>query len=168
MNLAITSGKNKKEWFWKSHNNVIGEETQFKDEADFFNMGAIDWTAASVVFRNRGIGPLDQRFRIFGNIIGADIQSDENETLAILDSEISSLAWPNPSSAQFNFNLETQALGKKVTLSIFDISGKIVHQHVDLVAKNNYVWDASAMTPGFYFVKIDGENTSKRFKIIKQ
>ncbi len=169
VNLAFNPGGN--QWLWQSQTNVAGEESHFKDEADLFGSGAIDWTAASVAFSDRD--PLDQRYQIFGDIIGVETQSDDtesvqNEPLITLNSGINSLIWPNPSSGQFNFNLKTLSLDKEASLSIFDISGKLVHQNANIASDANYIWDASDMTSGFYFVSIDGATVSKRFKIVKQ
>ncbi|WP_256369368.1 T9SS type A sorting domain-containing protein [Tenacibaculum sp. M341] len=78
------------------------------------------------------------------------------------------MAWPNPSNNSFNFDLRIMNSEKEVSMKIFDMAGKIVYKVSDIDTKNNHVWDASRMSTGFYFVSLEGNKTTKRFKIIKK
>jgi len=166
VNLAFSNGN---QWFWISEDNTVGEVTQFKDEADLFGTGATDWTSTVATF---GTAPLDQTFQIFGDIISnssnnEDIQQEA--ALATLETEINSLAWPNPFSGMINFNIKTMnSESSNLSIQIFDTSGKLVHKKLNINNNAVYNWDASNMATGIYFVSIDGTDVSKRFKIIKK
>ncbi len=164
-NLAFDGGN---QWFWASQDNVVGDESQFRDAADLFGTGAVDWTAASAAL---GRDPLDQIFQIFGDIISTDTSPDEvevaqDEPLVTLNSGISSLVYPNPSSDVFNFNIRALNVDQKITLRIFNITGQIVHENLNLSSEADYSWDASSMNSGFYFVTIDGAGISEKMKIL--
>jgi len=157
------------QWFWTSESNNVGEVTHFRDVEDLFGTGAIDWTSTEVAL---GTASIDQTFQIFGDIIS--VSNSENvqqeAALATLDSntEITALAWPNPSNNVFHFNMNSITSDTDLSIQIFDISGKLVHKKLSLDTDSVYTWDASSMATGIYFVNLDGENISKRFKILKK
>ncbi|GAA4110164.1 hypothetical protein GCM10022393_07110 [Aquimarina addita] len=166
VNVAF-DGEN--QWFWSSQNNEVGAESQWIDVANLFGVGATEWIPASVAL---GRDPLDQTFQIFGDIEDVGItpngaEINEQEPLAVLTSEISSLVWPNPSSDQFTFSFEALDLGERISIQIFDISGKLIHNASNLDVKENHLWNASNMNSGFYFVNLSSDVSSKSFKIIK-
>ncbi len=163
VNVPFAGGN---QWFWNSEANSVGQVTQFRDAANLFGTGAIDWTPTNVAL---GRDPIDQTFQIFGDIIGTDVEDTTQEaSLVTLDNGLNSLAWPNPSTGAFNFNFSSLTSENEVSMYVFDISGKLVHQKSSLKSKANYTWDASKISAGFYFVNVKGANTSKRFKIIKK
>lgn len=163
VNLAFGTGN---QWFWSSESNKIGEVTQFRDVANLFGTGAIDWTPTTIAF---GREPLDQNFQIFGDIIGTEVNDSnvQEAALATLDTNLNSLAWPNPSTGSFNFDFRAITEEEEVSIYVFDLSGNVVHNQGELGTDNQYTWDASGMASGLYFVKIEGIKTSKSFKIIK-
>ncbi len=166
VNLPFLPGGN--QWFWSSEDNTVGQVTQFRDVADLFGVGATDWTPTTVAL---GRDPLDQTFQIFGDIIGLGTESNEQTqeaSLVSIDSQLNSLAWPNPSNGIFNFNLNTISSDKEIAISIHDIAGKVIYQQEKLSTKSNHTWDASNVSSGIYLVNVIGQKTTKRFKIIKK
>lgn len=165
VNLAF--GVDGNQWFWSSEDNNVGEVTQFRDVADLFGTGAVDWTSSAV---SLGRAPIDQTFQIFGDIISTSNTENtvQEASLATLTTEINSLVYPNPSSSAFNFNINTITSDTKVSIQIFDISGKLVHKKLNIDNNSVYTWNALDMSTGIYFVNLTGENTSKQFKILKK
>ncbi|CAM1340086.1 conserved exported hypothetical protein [Tenacibaculum amylolyticum] len=166
VNLAFLPGGN--QWFWASEGNNVGQVTKFRDPANLLGTGALDWTAATIAL---GRPAIDQTFQIFGDIVNLGAEEEDalaEAALTTLNIDFNSLAWPNPSTGAFNFDVSNITTDKEVSLSIFDISGKLVHQKLHMQPKTRYTWDASNMATGFYFVKVAGLNTNKRFKIVKK
>ncbi|WP_075343533.1 T9SS type A sorting domain-containing protein [Tenacibaculum agarivorans] len=165
VNLPFLPGGN--QWFWASETNKVGEVTQFRDPADLFGTGAVDWTATTVAL---GRDPLDQIFQMFGDIVG--VGGDENSiteaSLATLETDLNSLVWPNPSANVFNFNMSSITSENDISMYIFDISGKLVHEESNFKSNLNYSWDASKLSSGLYIINIKGKNTDRKFKIIKK
>ncbi|WP_299433949.1 T9SS type A sorting domain-containing protein [uncultured Aquimarina sp.] len=168
VNLAFNPGTN--QWFWASQDNVIGEETQFRDPANIFGLGATDWSTASLVF---GRTPLDQTFQIFGDIIGSDIDPIAPETevaLATLDLVKEISVYPNPSNNTFFFNFG-DAISKSsnnVNINIFNSTGNLVHTISGVNASSSVNWDASRLASGLYYAKISGTNTNTVVKLLKK
>ncbi|WP_378180389.1 T9SS type A sorting domain-containing protein [Aquimarina sp. SS2-1] len=168
VNLAFNPGTN--QWFWASQDNVIGEESQFRDAANIFGLGATDWSTASVVFSRT---PLDQTFQIFGDIISSDIEPDSPEVAAPLTTlnltkDVS--VYPNPSNNEFFFNLG-DAMAKsnqKVTIDIFNSTGNLVHTISDVNSSANITWNASRLSSGIYYAKISGLSTNTVVKLLKK
>lgn len=154
------------QWFWSSQENNVGEISQFRDVANLFGAGATDWTPGTIFTGT----PIDQTFQIYGDIINSSSNGDDGLTeasLTTLETELNSLAWPNPSTGIFYFNLNSLQ-DENVSMNIFDVSGKLVHKSDNLKTNINQSWDASASASGIYFISLEGKNTSKRFKIIKK
>lgn len=161
------------QWFWTSQNGGVGAETHFRDAFDLFGTGATDWTGTSLAL---GTPVLDQVFQVFGSIVpateAASARKVEDQPLADLDMAVSTLVWPNPSTGQFTFKVD---LGnaiveseEKVNMSIFNTSGRMIHQVMDIDTNENFVWDAYHQPMGIYMVKIVGPGTNQSFKIVKQ
>lgn len=166
VNLAFFPGTN--QWFWASEANNVGQVTQFRDQNNLFGTGAIGWTPTSVAF---GADPIDQTFQIFGDIVSTSSTNEDTlqeTTLTTLETEINKLAWPNPSTGAFYFNFGKISSEANVSMQIFDISGKLVHQVANVKSQETYTWNASSMASGFYFVNLKGTNATKRFKILKK
>ncbi len=167
-NLAF--GPNNTQWFWSSQNGGIGENSQFRDQANLFGTGAIDWTASTVAF---GTAPLDQVFQIYGMIddaggpAGPEIASIA-EPLTTVDARLNTVVWPNPSRDIFRFNFKDLQVQENVNVNIFDIRGKLVFTRSDIDSRASFEWNASSITPGFYFVRVLGKTTNESFKIIKK
>lgn len=171
-NLAFNPGTN--QWFWASQDNVIGNETQFRDPVNIFGVGATDWSLASVVFART---PLDQRFQIFGDIIGTDVDpvSPESDiaplTTLNLNNNINNIAvYPNPSDNTFVFNLgKTIAKAtNKIHIQIFNSTGNLIRKFDNVDAKASISWDASGLAAGLYYAKINGETINTVVKLLKR
>ncbi|MEP4095016.1 T9SS type A sorting domain-containing protein [Reichenbachiella sp.] len=161
------------QWFWTSQNGGIGEEPHFKDNFDLFGTGATDWTGVSVAF---GRPPLDQVFQVFGSIVApstdAATRKRGDQTLAELNMDISTLVWPNPSTGQFTFKVDMgdaiKLSEERVNMSIFNTSGRLVHELRNVDTASEFVWDAYHQPTGIYMVKIVGPGTNQSFKIVKK
>lgn len=168
VNLAFNPGTN--QWFWASQDNVIGEETQFRDAANIFGLGATDWSTASVVFERT---PLDQIFQIFGDIIGSDIEPivpEAEAPLTTLDLTKDIAVYPNPSSNEFFFNLgdTISKSSKSVSINIFNSTGNLIHTISDVNSSTNITWDASSLASGLYYAKISGTKSNTVVKLLKR
>ncbi|WP_299712333.1 T9SS type A sorting domain-containing protein [uncultured Tenacibaculum sp.] len=165
VNLAFLPGGN--QWFWASQDNNVGQVTQFRDTANLLGTGAVDWTPTNIAL---GRAPIDQTFQIFGDIIntGGEEEDTQEASLVSIEGQLNSLAWPNPSTGIFNFNLQTISSEKELSIQVIDLSGKIVHQNSKVSTKTNYSWDASNVSAGIYLINIEGQKTAKRFKIVKK
>ncbi|MBP2833334.1 T9SS type A sorting domain-containing protein [Aquimarina sp. U1-2] len=168
-NLAFNPAQT--QWFWASQNGGIGLEPQFKDDLNLFGTGAVDWTPVSEAF---GRDPLDQVFQVFGDVndSGSGVPEEEaglKEPLTTLEGKMSGLVFPNPSTNSFTFNFNNLKVPNKVDIKIFDIAGNMVYQEsgLDSSSGTSY-WDASAMTPGFYFAKITSDSFSANVKLVKR
>ena len=73
--------------------------------------------------------------------------------------------YPNPSISNFKVNISTEELGE-ITLQVFDVLGKMVHQEKGQSAKL-YNFGLN-FKPGFYVVKVIQANQFMTSKIIKQ
>ena len=78
-------------------------------------------------------------------------------------------AYPNPSSSQFTFKFnELNTIDDKLNLKIFDITGKMVFQRLNVNSTDPLVWDASNYANGVYLAKIVGLNTNVSKRLIKE
>ncbi len=168
VNLAFNPGGNR--WFWASQDNTVGVETQFRDAANIFGAGATDWTPFNAVF---GGDPLDQTFRVFGDIIGGPNEEETaavNDELAIVNAVKSASVYPNPSNGEFiiNFGDKLAKSGGKATISIFNSTGSLVHVDRSVDMSTNFVWDAANLSSGFYYARITGNMSPVLFKLSKK
>jgi len=166
------------QWFWRSQAQITGNESVWRDQANLFGTGAIDWFGSSLVF---GGDPTDQIFQLFGRVTesvdGEDpvtsasvddtLENTESEELAEVNMKTESAAWPNPSNNEFNFLLKNNT-DSKVTARVFNLLGQMVYEKSNIDASQAFKWDASAAPSGVYVVKISGPTTNKNFNIVKQ
>lgn len=170
-NLAF--GPEGQQWFWSTQDEVVGNESAFKDTGVFLE---IDWIAKSLVF---GGEPNDMVFQIFGAV---ETQIDEGETsksVLVLDEALETEAlaeieargittvWPNPSSSEFYFSLKDN-LDAKVDAKVYNILGQLVYEKDQIDATQTFSWNANGSPAGLYIVKITGAHTSKSFNIVKK
>lgn len=165
------------QWFWLTQAGLIGNSNLFRDTADLFGTGAIDWTPTNLVF---GGDPEDHIFQIFGTvdngstgdtaveIAPSGIAGQEDpQSLATLETEVITAVWPNPSTDEFYFALKNTE-DKKVSAQIFNMVGQKVFEMKGTNSSKPIIWNASNSPAGIYFVKITGLNTNENFKIIKK
>ena len=154
------------QWFWSTQGVVNGSESFIKDEANLFQAGAVDWTSTSTAF---GRAPADQVFQLFG--VSAEAESTNNtsqeNSLATLNANSVSVAWPNPSTDQFRFNVSTLGDGK-ASIRVHNLTGKLVYEKKNLDASREFNWNASKVSSGIYFVVINGDNFRYTGKLIKK
>lgn len=170
-NLAFNP--NATQWFWISQNGGVGQEPHFRDNLDLFGTGSTNWTGASVAF---GRPPLDQVFQVFGSIIPAAAapgsRNADNQSLAELGMEVSTTIWPNPSTGRFSFRVgfgeEALNTSRRVNMSIYNTSGRLVHEQLNIDTTADFMWDAYNQPMGIYMVKIVGVGVNQTFKIVKQ
>ncbi|NAY91838.1 T9SS type A sorting domain-containing protein [Muricauda sp. JGD-17] len=165
------------QWFWSTQAGLIGNEANFRDSADLFGVGAIDWTSRSIAF---GTGPEDQVFQIFGTVDSGSTQDtaaeiapsetfveQDSQNLATVETNVITAVWPNPSTNEFYFALKNSE-DRKVTTQIFNLLGQKVFESSEMSGSKPIIWNASNSPAGIYFVKIRGQKTNEDFKIIKR
>lgn len=93
-------------------------------------------------------------------------EKDVNAISELSSSEIQ--VYPNPSSGIVNIGIE--GFGQEFTISILDISGKIIQSHLiqNAATVNNQVLDLSGNASGLYFVNIFNDKKSVYKKIVLQ
>ncbi len=168
---------NATQWFWLTQAGLIGNESLFRDTADLFGTGAIDWTNKSQVF---GGLQEDQIFQIFGTadngsegdtameIAPSGVAGEQtSQNLANVETNVVTAVWPNPSTEEFYFALKNND-DSKVSTQIFNMVGQMVYEKTNQDSSKPFVWNASNSPAGIYFVKITGANTNENFKIIKK
>ena len=89
------------------------------------------------------------------NITGVGINETANHVVSI---------YPNPTNGMVNINLGSN--NSTVNYSITSIEGKVIE--TGKTSTNNITVDLSNESKGVYFVKINTENTSTVYKLIKQ
>ncbi|WP_456457788.1 T9SS type A sorting domain-containing protein [Reichenbachiella sp.] len=161
------------QWFWTSQNGGVGQESQFLDQFDLFGTGSTNWTDVSVAF---GRPPLDQVFQVFGSIVPSTLdpvsaRTTENGPLVDLEMEVRSVVYPNPSTGEFTFSIEmgdSDPAAPIINMSVYNTSGRLVHQMRDIDTKTEFRWDAFNQPAGIYMVKLNGPRVSQSFRIVKK
>ena len=157
-------------WFWANTTDIVGDEALYiapdGDQAGKFefpnNSFVADWTPISQTDKYAGSPPRDLLFKIFGTTGTLGV-----EELAVLGNLVT--AYPNPSSSQFTFKFnELNTIDDKLNLKIFDITGKMVFQRLNVNSTDPLVWDASNYANGVYLAKIVGLNTNVSKRLIKE
>lgn len=159
-----------RQWFWSTQDVVRGNEAAFRDPANLFGTGALDWTPQSGAFTTRP--PRDHIFQIFGLVeeaggSGEGTESNDPELLASVEGTAKTIVYPNPSGGDFNFRLNAST-DSNLTARIYSITGQLVFEREGLVPGASFNWNASASPAGFYIVNISGANTNEQFKIIRR
>lgn len=81
------------------------------------------------------------------------------------DADKNLLIYPNPMTGICMINFETTIQGK-ITLILYDITGKIVLQVQELLLKGHHTYSLSGINNGVYFLKVKSDNYSKTAKIV--
>ena len=89
------------------------------------------------------------------DVTGVGIKQNINNTVSI---------YPNPTSGVVNINLSNNST--VVNYSITTIEGKVVE--IGKTSTNSISIDLSKEVNGIYFIKINTENSSTVYKLIKQ
>ena len=86
-----------------------------------------------------------------------DFVIDASAVLSINDFEEGEfLLYPNPSSDIFNITRFTTA-GENMTVKVFDVMGKLIHQRKNIVDRN-YKINLNGVSKGIYFLHVNIEN----------
>jgi hypothetical protein len=75
--------------------------------------------------------------------------------------------YPNPSTSQFNINIETFNDNEKISVRIFDAAGRLVEVRNNLSGSQT-LKIGNNLKAGFYFAEIRQGNVSKQLKLLKQ
>jgi len=157
-------------WYWANTTDIVGDEALYiAPEGDqsglqtFPNNSKVaDWTPISETDKYAGSPPRDLLFKIYGTIGTLGV-----EELAVLGNLVT--AYPNPSSSQFTFKVnEINPVDDKLSLKIFDITGKQVYKKLNINSTEPIVWDASNYANGVYLAKIVGLHTNVIKRLVKE
>lgn len=92
------------QWFWRTTGTVKGTQGYFKDPANLFGRGAINWTAQSTAF---GGVQTDMIFTLFGKGAGAPTPAAPSDLTALYDTDTRfNLTWSDNSSDEFAFLIQ--------------------------------------------------------------
>ncbi|MFO0478056.1 MAG: T9SS type A sorting domain-containing protein, partial [Bacteroidota bacterium] len=84
-------------------------------------------------------------------------------TMEYIESKL--FIYPNPAKNQIT--ISTAASLKNASVSIFDMTGRLVHEKNNLEGKSNVI-DISNYDSGIYFFEINQSNEFIRAKVIKE
>jgi hypothetical protein len=100
---------NSTQWFWRNTATVTGSQGKFKDPANLFGTGAIDWTNQSAAF---GGVPTDMLFTLFGKGTGIPAPAAPSNLNALYSSDVKfDLTWSDNSSTEIGFLIERSTNG---------------------------------------------------------
>ncbi|MFN2261645.1 MAG: family 16 glycosylhydrolase [Psychroflexus sp.] len=89
-------------------------------------------------------------------------QEDDLSAEKIVEADLR--IYPNPANAQTTIQVPEAVIGSKV--SIYSVQGQLIQQ-TELNSKTNYI-DMSTWKSGLFIFKIEGQNTSEVFKVLKK
>lgn len=113
-----------------------------------------------------------KQLRIFKTINGGgpvvdSLQSVNNTLNTDTPSQQLALSiYPNPSTGIFALDYDLSS--SSASIEVYDMFGKKVHTTTLTGTKGNHVLDLSHVSKGVYFLKVEGDNTTKSYKIVKQ
>ncbi len=76
-------------------------------------------------------------------------------------------AFPNPTTNQFNIQLESDNMKEKINLRVYDLSGRTVELLWNITSGQT-LQIGSKYRPGMYIVEMIQGNNRKQLKLIKQ
>lgn len=107
-------------------------------------------------------------FNFSNSVIGQGFQQSKVSKAkpSIIKNEFTTITYPNPFIDQLNFNFSNKIIGP-VTISIFDISGRLVYNQQKEVSQNLLTIKNLHFAAGAYFVKLEATNYSHFTNIIQ-
>lgn len=96
-----------------------------------------------------------------GNPHGVMMHENEPERSSLVT------VYPNPSNSYFNINIEPSLIPEKITVSLYDMSGRLIERKDQLQGKQTLQMGHKLIN-GIYIVEIKQGNESKMFKVVKQ
>lgn len=107
--LAFVGGT---QWFWGATSTVTGSVAHFRDPANLFGTGAINWTSQTTAFGT----PVDMLFTLFGKATGVAAPAAPSNLMALYQSPINfNLNWIDNSSNELGFIIERSTNGVDFT-----------------------------------------------------
>ncbi|HEY0742394.1 MAG TPA: T9SS type A sorting domain-containing protein [Chryseosolibacter sp.] len=104
--LAFVGGS---QWFWRTTSVVTGSQGLFKDPANLFGRGALNWTQQSVAF---GGAPTDMLFTFFGKGLGIPApEAPTNLNASYVNDYTFNVTWSDNSASEQAFLLERSTDG---------------------------------------------------------
>jgi photosystem II stability/assembly factor-like uncharacterized protein len=108
------------QWFWATTATVTGAQAHFRDPANLFGRGAINWTPMSTAF---GGAPNDMLFTLFGKATGVPAPAAPTNLTALYQNAVKfNLNWVDNSSDEQGFIIERSTNGvnfaKRVTVGV--------------------------------------------------
>lgn len=157
---------NATQWFWSTQATVVGQEGFFRDQANLFGAGAVNWTPASLFG-----GITDQVFQLYGAVNDAQAgpQTESSpDLLGETNLPVELKIWPNPSASSFSLQFRDETEGEK-QIAIYDLQGNVLLKQVLDERTQDFVWDASSRPTGLYLIKVAaGNGSSKVFTVLKR
>jgi beta-lactamase superfamily II metal-dependent hydrolase len=104
--------------------------------------------------------------------VDGDVYDLGSSGIQIGDHEISLRVFPNPFTSQTTFGFSAAEEGR-VTLDVFDTTGRLVNRFSTPGSAGTMTWDGRAVSgesvsPGVYFVRIKGASTGATHKVVKR
>jgi len=103
-----------------------------------------------------------------GYSTGSTSKSTQSSKVAqdeILDTSFEVIASPNPSDAQFNIKVKTINTIDKISITVFDVNGRMVHSNV-FNSKQLYSF-GNELESGIYFITIAQKDQHQSVKVVK-
>jgi trimeric autotransporter adhesin len=122
------------------------------------------WDGAKTIMTNVCAGVIS----LTGDNSGSSLTSVRMADVQTVEAGVFSLrSYPNPSTSQFNLQLQSSDRLQKVQVRVFDMSGRTVQQFNNLSA-NQTLQIGSNYRPGMYIVEMIQGDNRKQLKLIKQ
>ncbi|MFZ7117130.1 MAG: T9SS type A sorting domain-containing protein, partial [Bacteroidota bacterium] len=105
----------------------------------------------------------------FGNSMYVDnVNLDVTTGLNQLDNNVGTVnISPNPSDGKFII-YSKQTSHESYTLTVYDINGKVIAEDVFPANNKSHAVDISNFSKGVYFIKVEGEKSVQRLKVISR
>lgn len=100
---------NSSQWFWRSTATVNGAAAKFRDQANLFGRGAVNWTDQHIAF---GGAPTDMLFTLYGKGTGIPAPAAPSDLQALYSTDFKfNLTWSDNSSSELGFLIERSTDG---------------------------------------------------------
>ena len=128
-----------------------------------YNYNSNGWDSSYIAGNayNSGWYHLDMAFKLTSNSVSVNETNDNYFSVNVFPSVVSE---DNPAVVQVMSNINALA-----TLSIFDISGKLVHEQVAQLSAgtNKLDLNSEALTSGVYFISVSINGAKETVKLVK-
>ncbi len=165
--------RNQEIWHWQLINqgNPTGFGARFQDFEGYFNLGITDGWVSTGTFLGDEQRTGDLAFELYGTLQSTNTNPVVRKDDVSLVATNTNLVWPNPSADQFHIDLTTtcgmQQQRPVLLLEIYSMTGDLIVSDTQINTQNTYVWDATGVAPGIYFVNIHCDDEKKMIKLMK-